>query len=106
MPNTYSWDVEDMLVNPLESSLVNVVKKVHCYLIADDGAGGTVKQLLVATLPPPDPGTFIPYASLTEATVVGWCQAVFGTPSIDAWKAVLDDRLIQESYDFLANPWE
>ncbi len=105
MPNTYSWEIQDLIVNPLEAGLANVVKKVVCEYVADDGVR-TTKQLLVATLPPPDPLTFIPFENLTFAEVASWIELTFGTPSLVAWQNTLDERLVQEQWDAMECPWE
>lgn len=36
MPNTYSWEVHDLIVDPVEGALADVVKKIDCYLVAND----------------------------------------------------------------------
>lgn len=106
MPNTYSWEIEDMVVDPLEDGLVNVVKRIPCFLVADDGAGHTTKQLLVASLGPPDPMNFIPFDDITLLDATGWVEDALGTPSVDAWKATLDERLAQWDYTSLPCPWD
>lgn len=106
MPNTYSWEVQDMIVDPLESGLTNVVKRVVAVYTASDGLGHSTNQLISVSLPAPNPGSFIPYASLTPADVGGWIETQLGG-SLATWRTTLDQRLYElVEYQSMECPWE
>lgn len=104
--NTYSWTFQSLDVHPLEDGLVDVIKKAQGTLTADDGLGHTASQMLVITLGPPDPLTFIPFEDVTLADVTGWVEAAMAPASLAGWKATLDDRIYDDvETPEMAPPW-
>lgn len=99
---TYAWTEHHMSVLASEAGLTNVVKRVQADYTATDGAN-SVSQLIVATLNPPDPGNFIPFASLTEAQVNTWIEEKVNTASL---QTSLDLRLAQLAEVPMECPWD
>lgn len=100
---TYTWEVEQLIVKPVEDALPNVVKRVICNYVADDGAGKTYAQLMNVELDPPDPMDFIPFADLTLLDVQGWLEAKVDTAT---WQDYLDARIAEQYLTYPECPWE
>ena len=68
MTITKTWSV-----NTLERELADGY--VHKAIFRIDGADGTYKFRATGSVDLPKPDTLIPYADLTEETVLGWIKA-------------------------------
>ena len=73
MTTTYTWTVNDLwtVPNPTPDYVVQAKYTV-------DGTDGTYSGTISSTAQfsvSPDQTTYIPYADLTEAIVIGWIQA-------------------------------
>ena len=99
---TYTWEVDQLVVAPVEDALPNVVKRVLCHYKADDGVK-TYRQMMNVFLDPPDPMNFIPFADLTLLDVDGWLEAKVDTAT---WQSYLDDRIAEQYLTYPECPWD
>lgn len=84
----YSWIIERLDCYPERDGEPDVVFTVHWRLNAQDGEYGASGYGTVGlTYDPAAP--FTPYASLTQAQVVGWVQAALGAEQIAQMEAAL-----------------
>ena len=72
---TKTWEVNTMERETADGYVKNVIYRV-------DGVDGEFKTRITGNVDLPKPGTLVPYADLTESTVVGWIKA-----KLDADKA-------------------
>jgi hypothetical protein len=86
MTTTYNWTVVQMQAYPEMDGEADVVFVVHWVLNGTDGTyNGSVYGSVGVTL---DEGAaFTPYASLTEAQVIGWVQDALGEEQVAAYEA-------------------
>lgn len=107
MANTYIWFVEQMQVKKIEDQFEDVVYNVWWRCNATDLLGNSATQYGIAcvALDPNDPA-FIPYAELTEDTVVNWVKNVVDGNAVEA---TLDGKLVAKeaasNQDILPLPW-
>ena len=92
MSNTYKWKVEQLDCYPEQDGHSKVVFTVHWRRQATDGThNADIYGSQSVTLDPSAP--FTPYASLTEAQVVGWLEDAFGAETLAAQVAALDKQI-------------
>lgn len=85
---TYTWIIERLDCYPERDGQTDVVFTVHWRLNAVDGEyGASGYGTIGLTYDPAAP--FTPFASLTEAQVVGWVQAALGAEQIAQMEAAL-----------------
>ena len=84
IPNT--WSVAQMDAYPEYEGETDVVFTVHWTLNATDGehAGGVYGSAGL-TLDPE--ATYVPYADLTEAQVIGWVKDALGAEQVASYEA-------------------
>ena len=86
MTITNTWSVVQMDAYPELDGETDVVFTVHWTLNGTDGTyAGSVYGSVGVTLDPDAP--FTPYASLTQAQVVGWVQDALGEEQVAAYEA-------------------
>ncbi len=86
-------------------ALVNVVREVDCTLMATE-AGRTVQMSITAPLGDVDVNDFVPYASLTEAKVLGWVDTVLGAQASKPFlQQMLDTMIAVAALGRPALPW-
>lgn len=86
MAITNTWSVVSMDCYPELDGETDVVFTVHWTLNGTDGTyAGSVYGSVGVTLDPDAP--FTPYASLTQAQVVGWVQDALGEEQVAAYEA-------------------
>jgi hypothetical protein len=86
MAITNTWNVVQMDAYPEYEGETDVVFTVHWTLNGTDGTyNGSVYGSVGVTLDPDAP--FTPYASLTQAQVVGWVQDALGEEQVAAYEA-------------------
>ena len=86
MTITNTWNVVQMDAYPEYEGETDVVFTVHWTLNGTDGTyAGSVYGSVGVTLDPDAP--FTPYASLTQAQVVGWVQDALGEEQVAAYEA-------------------
>ena len=74
--NNYNWIIEWMTCKPTDGNNSNVVVMAGWRLNGDDGNNHFATIYSTCTFPEPDVnGTFIPYESLTQNTVLEWIWA-------------------------------
>ena len=85
MPITNTWSIVRLDCYPELDGETDVVFTVHWTLSATDGTyNGGVYGSVGVTI---DAGaTFVPYADLTEAQVIGWVQDALGTEQVAAYE--------------------
>jgi hypothetical protein len=73
----------------------DVVFTVHWTLNATDGEHvGSVYGSVGLTLDPE--ATYVPYANLTEAQVIGWVQAALGEEQVAAYEANVAEQIANQ----------
>jgi hypothetical protein len=86
MAITNTWAVQQLNAYPELDGQTDVVFSVHWQLNGTDGTyNGSVYGSVGVTL---DEGaTFTPYASLTQAQVIGWVQDALGEEQVASYEA-------------------
>ena len=86
MAITNTWSVVQMDAYPELDGETDVVFTVHWQLNGTDGTyNGSVYGSVGVTLDPDAP--FVPYASLTQAQVIGWVQDALGEEQVASYEA-------------------
>ena len=95
MPITNTWSVVQMDAYPELDGETDVVFSVHWQLNGTDGTyNGSVYGSVGVTL---DEGaTFTPYASLTQAQVIGWVQDALGEEQVAAYEASVAQQIADQ----------
>lgn len=88
------WKIDRLDCYPEYEGQQNVVTTAHWELTED---AARVYGTAVFTLNPE--ADFIPFEELTEATVIGWVQAVLGEETVAAYEAAITAQL-----EAIANP--
>ena len=92
MANTYKWVISQLDAYPQQDNHSDVVFQIHWRRQATDGTyNADIYGSQSVTLDPEAP--FTPYASLTEAQVVGWLEDAFGAETLAAQKVALDKQI-------------
>ena len=92
MANTYTWVISQLEAYPQHEGHDDVVFTVHWRRQATDGTHfADVYGSQSVTLDPDAP--FTPYASLTEAQVIGWLEAAMGAEIVAKMNAALDKQI-------------
>ena len=91
--NTYEWKINQLECYPQHEGQTDVVFVVHWDRLASDGAGHNARVYgsQSVTLDPDAP--FTPYASLTEAQVIGWLEDAMGEEQLASQIAALDQQI-------------
>ena len=86
MAITNTWAVQQLNAYPELDGQADVVFSVHWQLNGTDGTyNGSVYGSVGVTL---DEGaSFVPYADLTQAQVIGWVQSALGEEQVTAYEA-------------------
>ena len=86
MAITNVWSVVQLNCYPELDGETDVVFTCHWVLSATDGTyAGSVYGSVGVTLDPDAP--FVPYASLTQAQVIGWVQDALGEEQVASYEA-------------------
>jgi len=95
MPITNTWSVVAMDCYPELDGDTDVVFTVHWQLNGTDGTyNGSVYGTVGVTL---DEGaTFTPYASLTEAQVIGWVKDALGEEAVTGYEANVAQQIADQ----------
>ncbi len=92
MANTYTWVISQLDCYPTQDNKTDVVFTVHWRRQATDGTHtADIYGSQSVTLDPS--ATYIPYAELTEADVIGWLEDAMGAETLEAQKAALDKQI-------------
>lgn len=90
--NTYTWVISQLDAYPQQDGHTDVVFTVHWRRQATDGTHtADIYGSQAVTLDPN--ATYIPYAELTEAIVIGWLEDAMGAETLEAQKAALDKQI-------------
>jgi hypothetical protein len=86
MAITNTWSIQQLDAYPELDGQTDVVFSVHWTLVGTDGTyNGSVYGSVGVTLDPDAP--FVPYASLTQAQVIGWVQDALGEEQVASYEA-------------------
>jgi hypothetical protein len=92
MANSYSWIISQLDCYPTQDNKTDVVFTVHWRRQATDGTHtADIYGSQAVTLDPS--ATYIPYAELTEADVIGWLEDAMGAETLAAQVAALDQQI-------------
>jgi hypothetical protein len=95
MANTYTWVISQLDCYPTQDNKTDVVFVVHWRRQATDGTHtADIYGSQAVTLDPS--ATYIPYAELTEADVIGWLEDAMGADTLEAQKAALDQQIANQ----------
>ena len=95
MAITNTWGVVQMNAYPELDGEQDVVFTVHWTLNGTDGTyTGSVYGSVGVTLDPDAP--FVPYASLTEAQVIGWVQDALGEEQVASYEANVAQQIADQ----------
>lgn len=107
MATEYTWSIAQLDCYPEHEGHTDVVFTAHWRLNRVDGEhAGSVYGTQSLTLDPD--ATFVPFADLTEAQVIGWVQAAMGEEQVAAHEAAVAaqiDALINPPVVRPALPW-
>lgn len=107
MAIAYTWQFESLDVFPTYETVVDALESMHWRLTADDGLGHQAQAYGETKAGPVDVDNFVPFASLTLATVQGWCEAQMGTELFEV-KASLVGQIAEQvspTIQSLPPPW-
>lgn len=103
MAITNTWAVVQMDCYPELDGDTDVVFTVHWTLNGTDGTyAGSVYGSVGVTLD--EGGTFTPYASLTEAQVIGWVKDALGEEQVAAYEASVAQQIADQANPPVVNP--
>ena len=95
MAITNVWSVVQLNCYPELDGETDVVFTCHWVLSATDGTyAGSVYGSVGVTLDPDAP--FVPYASLTEAQVIGWVQDALGAEQVASYEANVAQQIADQ----------
>ncbi len=95
MAITNTWSVVQMDAYPELDGQTDVVFSVHWTLNGTDGTyNGSVYGSVGVTLDPDAP--FVPYASLTQAQVIGWVQDALGEEQVASYEANVAQQIANQ----------
>lgn len=95
MAITNTWSVSQLDAYPEYEGNADVVFTVHWRLNGTDGEHtGGVYGSAGLTLDPE--ATYVPYADLTEAQVIGWVQAALGEEQVAAYEANVAEQIANQ----------
>lgn len=90
-----TWSVVQLDAYPEVDGKTDVVFNVHWTLTATDGTySGNVYGSQSVTLDPSAP--FVPYASLTEAQVIGWVKDALGEEQVASLEANVAEQIANQ----------
>lgn len=98
MPITNTWSVSQLECYPEYAGRTDVVFVCHWRMDGTDGEYAAGVYGSVSLTPNPE-ATFTPFASLTEAQVIGWVQDALGEEQVARYEADVAARI-----DDLVNP--
>lgn len=103
MAITNTWAVVQMDCYPEQDGDTDVVFTVHWTLNGTDGTyAGSVYGSVGVTLD--EGGAFTPYASLTEAQVIGWVKDALGEEQVAAYEASVAQQIADQANPPVVNP--
>lgn len=95
MATTFSWSIDHM--RTLQAPQPDYVVEVDWTLTGLDGPY-VVSCSATQTLSTVDSETFVPYADLTEAIVLGWVQSALGESGVAAAQAQAQGYIDQQMH--------
>ena len=107
MTNKYTWSVDSLTCFPSLNNENNVVNNVNWRVSATDGTY-FVNAYGEQALSNKNSSNFIPYADLTETTVINWVKEALGADQVASIQTSLDNQiaaLISPPIVTLPLPW-
>ena len=90
-----TWNINQMDAYPEYEGNADVVFTVHWSITAtEDEYTGYAYGSVGLTLDPE--ATYVPYANLTEAQVIGWVQAALGEEQVAAYEANVAEQIANQ----------
>lgn len=103
MATTYTWNVVQLDAYPQVDGKSEVVFNVHWTLVGEEaGFTGSVYGAQGLTLDPE--AAFTPYASLTEAQVIGWVKDALGEEAVEAAEANVAQQIADQANPPVVHP--
>ncbi len=96
MANSYNWVISQLDAYPEHEGKKDVVFVVHWRRVSTDGKGHNADVYGAQTLTLDPEAPFTPFANLTEAQVIGWLEDAFGTETLAAQEAALDQQIADQ----------
>jgi len=111
MPDTlaFTWQISSLEVAPSDNGLLDVIKVAHWRYRATASDDGLTAEVYGAQgFPAPEPASYTPFESVTEADVVGWIEGLIGTDGVEAMNAGLGvqiENLRNPPVETRSPPW-
>ena len=87
---TYTWTISSLDVAPSDDGMIDVIKVAHWRYRATDSVDALTTEVYGAQgFVAPDPASYTPFDSVTEAQVVEWIEDAMGEERMDAMNASL-----------------
>lgn len=93
-----AWSVQQMDCYPILDGNEDVVSTVRWRLIATKGDYSSSIDGII-NFPVANLSSFVPFAELTEETVIGWVKAAMGDEQVEAYEAAVAAQI-----EALVNP--
>jgi len=107
--NKYKWIICQMIVNPSDNNLTNVVVRVDWrrqVISEPDGVLNVYEEMGQTDFPPPNSLNFKNYESLTESEVCSWLESVIDMEALDAKLDNELEKIINPQYPVISLPWD
>ena len=109
MAITYTWIISSLDVAPSDDTLTDVIKVAHWrYRITDSADDLTAEVYGAQGFATPDPASFTPFDTVTEAQVVEWIEGAIGEEgmaSMDASLVVSIENIRNPPIVTMPVPW-
>jgi hypothetical protein len=109
MTIAYTWTISSLDVAPSDDGMIDVIKVAHWRYRATDSTDGISSEVYGAQgFATPDPASYTPFDSVTEAQVVGWIEDSIGEEgmaSMDASLVVSIENIRNPPIVTLPVPW-
>ena len=90
MTIAYTWIISSLDVAPSDDGMIDVIKVAHWrYRITDSTDDLTIEVYGAQGFVSPDPASYTPFDSVTEAQLVEWIEDAMGEERMDAMNASL-----------------
>ena len=97
---TITWTIPQTDYALSEDGLTDVINNIHWRVTdsetvgtGDDAVTYTASSYGTQSIGAPDPSTYIPYADVTEAECIAWCQSAMGEEQVAEITASLTESI-------------
>ena len=88
---TYNWSIAGVNSKASYNGQTNVVNAINYVITGNDGTNETIVSSIINI--DYTGGEFVPFDSLTEATVIAWAQSAVGEARIAELHTTIDETL-------------